>query len=243
MANLVPIKTAIITRPAKQKIKQLLELEKITPNDIDQFNDSERIYFADSCTKILNKLTGNQRETFLAKIDQVMAPDGKNDIWEYNHLQITEAISNFMQQYGVMPAKSYIADATGLSRQTVAKHVAAYKTNAEFAGQTEQFKFMAPQVLAHVFKFALTGDMRAARLYFDMIGAKAPNAALTNTHNNYIQINNTILSQENLTRLTTDQLNQIEGIIKGGIISSPQVVRCRCGGKMCYCADGKLQNQ
>jgi hypothetical protein len=76
---------------------------------------------------------------------------------------------------------------------------------------------MAPHLLANVYKLALSGDVRAARLYFEIIGAKTtqPQNTLPGTQHNYIQINNTILSQENLARLTTEQLNQIEGIIKG----------------------------
>lgn len=207
----------MITRHGKHKVDRLLKLDKITLNDIEGLTKPETAYLADACTEILEQLSGSRREAFLAKIDQIMVPENKSDIWEHNHLAISEAIGNFMQQHGFMPTKSAIADQTGLCRQTVAKHFKEYKKRPEFAEQTEQFKFMAPQVLAGVFKFALNGDMRAARLYFEMIGAKTrqPLHTLTGTQNNYIQINNTILSQENLARLTAEQLNQIEGIIKG----------------------------
>ena len=79
----------------------------------------------------------------------------------------------------------------------------------------EQFKFMAPSLLANVYKHALSGDMRAAKLYLQMAGTTGKQQAGTvvNEQNNYIQVNNTILSQENLERLTADQLNQIESII------------------------------
>ena len=57
--------------------------------------------------------------------------------------------------------------------------------------------------------------MKAARLYLEMVGATNKRQANTviNEQNNYIQINNTILSQENLKQLSTEQLNQIENII------------------------------
>ena len=57
--------------------------------------------------------------------------------------------------------------------------------------------------------------MKAARLYFEMVGATKKQSAGTviNEQNNYIQINNTILSQENLKQLSEAQLNQIENII------------------------------
>jgi hypothetical protein len=74
---------------------------------------------------------------------------------------------------------------------------------------------MAPKMLAKVFKFASKGDMRAARLYFEMVGVlnTQQSNAVVNEQNNYIQINNTILSQANLKQLTAEQLNQIESII------------------------------
>ena len=58
--------------------------------------------------------------------------------------------------------------------------------------------------------------MRAARLYFEMAGITNKQQANTviNEQNNYIQINNTKLSQQNLEQLSAEQLNQIENIIR-----------------------------
>ena len=74
---------------------------------------------------------------------------------------------------------------------------------------------MSHNVPANVFKFANNGDMRAARLYLEMVGAlnKQPAGTVVNAQNNYIQINNTILSQENLKQLSAEQLAQIENIV------------------------------
>ncbi|HZX59158.1 MAG TPA: hypothetical protein VFE54_10540 [Mucilaginibacter sp.] len=115
-----------------------------------------------------------------------------------------------------MPAKNIIARETGLSRQTVAKHIAAYQKHPGYAAEMEQFKFIAPNVLASVGKHALNGDVRAARLYFEMVGAskQSRTGGVINEQNNYIQINNTILSQENLKQLSEEALNQIENIIR-----------------------------
>jgi predicted transcriptional regulator len=163
----------------------------------------------------LNRLKGEERDNFLAKIDPILPPATKSDIWDYNNHRISNAISSYMSEYGVMPSQSDIAEETGLSRQTVSKHFKEYKAKPEFIAQMEQFKFMAPKMLANVFKAAGTGDIRAARLYFEMVGAMNKPQANTviNGQNNYIQINNTILSQENLKQLSEEQLKQIESII------------------------------
>jgi len=199
---------------AKQKINGLLALKKITIKDIEGLSRMERELLAETATQILPKLTGAERDNFLDKIDLIILPATKSNAWEYNHFVITEAIAGFMRLHGIMPTRNAIADETGLSRQTVAKHFAAYKAQPEFAAQMEQFKFMAPKMLANVFKYASAGDMRAARLYFEMIGSvnKKQNTVV-NEQNNYIQVNNTILSQENLKQLTPKQLSQIERII------------------------------
>ena len=74
---------------------------------------------------------------------------------------------------------------------------------------------MSHNIPANVFKYASNGDMKAARLYFEMVGAlnKQPPGTVVNAQNNYIQINNTILNQETLKQLTAEQLNQIENIV------------------------------
>lgn len=74
---------------------------------------------------------------------------------------------------------------------------------------------MAPKLMAKVYKFAVRGDIRAARLYLETVGNtnKRQGNTVVNSQNNYIQINNTILSQENLKRLSAEQLNQIESVV------------------------------
>lgn len=200
--------------PSKRKVNSLFARDKITLNDIEHLNKIEREQLGQAATKILTKLKGDERDNFLAKIEQIVHPATKGDIWEQNHMVINDAISEFMREHGIMPTKSAIAEETGLSRQTVIKHFKDYRSSPEFMAHMEQFKFMAPGLLANVFKFATKGDMRAARLYFEMVGAiNKQHTNTVNEQNNYIQINNTILSQENLKQLTAEQLNQIENIV------------------------------
>jgi len=200
---------------SKSKVNKLFELKKITLNDLDGLSPGERVYLNQTNTQKLGRLKGEERDRFLAQIDPILSPATKSDIWDYNNQKISNAISSYMSEYGVMPAQSTIVEETGLSRQTVSKHFKEYKAKPEFIAQMEQFKFMAPKMLANVFKAAGTGDMRAARLYFEMVGAinKPQNNTVVNGQNNYIQINNTILSQENLKQLSEEQLKQIESII------------------------------
>jgi hypothetical protein len=197
-----------------EKVDRVLALEKITLKDVEDFSKIERDYFNEITTERLGLLRGIERDNYLNKIAPVFSENTKNSVWEYNHQVITNFLSKFMRENGMMPPKSCIVEQTGLSRQTVAKHLKEYRSHPEFMAEMEQFKFMAPKILANVFKYASSGDMRAARLYFQMVGQlQKPQNTTINKQNNYIQINNTILSQENLKQLTAEQLNQIESFI------------------------------
>lgn len=208
-------KPTTLLQQSNKKIDSLLTQQKITLNDVEDLTQAERRRLGYKATKILAKLTGEDRDNFLEKIEQIMPGNAQNEIWEYNHAVISAAISNYMHQHGAMPDKSTVAEETGLSRQTVAKHMIEYKQHPEFIAEMEQFKFMSNQILANVFKYANNGDMRAARLYFEMVGTlnKQSAGTIVNAQNNYIQINNTILSQEKLKQLSAEQLVQIENIV------------------------------
>lgn len=198
-------------------INSLLSQPRITEEDFAKFTRAEKEYASGIFTKCLSGLKGEERDTFLEKISPVMGVAGRHAVWEYNHSLISDAISNIIKHYGVMPAKETIAEKTGLSRQTVAKHLAEYTRHPMFKAEQQQFEFISNKLLAGVFRLADGGDIRAAKLYFEMVGTlnKQPSARVVSEQNNYIQINNTILSQQNLKQLSAEQLNQIEGIING----------------------------
>ena len=150
-----------------------------------------------------------------------MPKSTKNQIWENNHLQITISISKQIEETGKMPTKNQIAEDSGLSRQTVYKHLSGYAEHPLYNEQIKQFKFMSDRVLAKVIKLAAQGDVKAARLYFDVMGNlnrfPTPKNTLIQTQNNNIQINGTVLSQETIKYLNPEQLNMIEGILKAAL--------------------------
>ena len=123
-----------------------------------------------------------------------------------------------------MPSKTELASHTGLSRPTIHKHLKDYASHPQYMEQVEQFRFMTSKVLAKVFRFAVNGDIQAAKLYFTMVGSMNNGAAQNNTliqnQNNYIQINGTVLSQESIKSLNPEQLNTIETILKTALSKS-----------------------
>jgi hypothetical protein len=85
---------------------------------------------------------------------------------------------------------------------------------------------MSDRVLAKVYKYAMNGEVKAARLYFEVMGNLGNQSGLNstiNTQNNYIQINQTKLSQETIKYLSPEQLNQIEAVLQSVPKVIPQV--------------------
>lgn len=203
-----------------KKVNDLLAKQKITLQDIEDFSQMERDYFNATATETLNQLTGQEKDDFLDKIDEILHVDSKNSFWEHNHHLITSTINKLMREYGYMPSKTSIAEQSGLSRQTVTKHLKEYKMQPGYQAEMKQFEYMTSKVLAVVYKSAVTGDLKASKLYLETVGGankKSSGGMVVNEQNNYIQINNTILSQEILQKLSPEQLNQIELIVTGSV--------------------------
>jgi hypothetical protein len=61
---------------------------------------------------------------------------------------------------------------------------------------------------------AIQGDIKAAKLFFNVVGNDVSPKQTIGTQNNYIQINGTILNQDIIKQLTPEKLTQIEEIVK-----------------------------
>ncbi|UWX60380.1 hypothetical protein N0B40_18515 [Chryseobacterium oranimense] len=206
-------------------ISSILSLDKITHEDIKELTTEQRKNFSETIQNHFNQLRGEERDIFYKKIEAIMVDDTKNQMWEQNHINIMWAITSHIKENGRMPTKTEIASKTELSRQTVHKHLTDYKNSAYYSEFQEQFHIMQSKVMTTVFQHAINGDMRAAKLYLECIGAFKNNSStnsnndinnktLIQNQNNYIQINGMVLSQETVKNLNPDQLKTIEGILK-----------------------------
>lgn len=204
----------------KKKVDKLLALEKITPKDLEDlnFNRNDVAVFGAYIAKMLNELEFKKRDDFFEKVEEVMPEDFKNQLWENNHFTITAAISKLITgNGGTMPTKNQIAVEAKLSRQTVHKHLKEYSKHPQYLELAEQFKFMTTKLLSKTFQRAMDGDVGAAKLYFNVMGClngqSGGNTSIQN-QNNFIQINGTVLSQEMIKRLSPEQLNVIDSVLK-----------------------------
>jgi len=97
-----PTTALTIKRTLGEKIKSLLSRQKINVEDLD-LGTPERQRLATVVEKKLSKLKVEERDSFLAKIDAIIPADSKNSVWEHNHILISQAVANLMQQHDIMP--------------------------------------------------------------------------------------------------------------------------------------------
>lgn len=202
-------------------VNNLLKQTKIANEDLNKLTKRQQILFTKEFTVLLNNARDEDKDRVLDKIIDRLPEKTRNEIWEINHANIQNAIMEYIDICGNMPTKTRIADATGLSRQTIDKHLKEFKHHPLYKDHKEQYEYMLPKVLGEVLRQCLKGDMRAAKLYFDVVSEPKGKTKI-NTQNNYLQINGIVVDEEKLSRLKPDQLQQLEKILQS--VSDAEVI-------------------
>jgi hypothetical protein len=200
----------------QQKLVPILLGEGWISEDLKTLNEEEQAEFAKMLGEAI-EVVNREHSHLMAMMGHVVRLPAKKLIWENNHLKITQTISLSLAQTGRMPSQAYIAATTGLNRKTVQEHTGEGHDNSVFLEHLRQYSIMAPRVMDTVLHDALyRHDMKAAKLYFDILdkmqGPSAPN--LYAGRNNYIYINNYVIRQESLRRLSDEQLMQIVDMVR-----------------------------
>ncbi|WP_407498218.1 hypothetical protein [Elizabethkingia anophelis] len=202
----------------EKKINAVFELKKVSINDITDFNKEEQDYFSDEVNRRINSLQGEAQEKLYTKLDEVLHPDIKNQRWEVNHYNIMWAISTLTREHGNFPPVNLIAEKLNISRTTIYKHLKTFKESSLYKEQQQSIELMADKVIWQMYTLADRGDVKAARLFLDVAGRTGKKESgkpqQVNNQNNYIQINGMVFNEQLLNRLSPDQLNSIEGILK-----------------------------
>ncbi len=147
------------------------------------------------------------------KTDDPLYIQMRNHTWQQNHLKVIGSINLLMQQKGRMPTTTEIVAHSGLSAETVYKHLRDFKDHDLHKHEHDKFRFMVDRVLSTVFTLGVQGDIRACKVYLDYFGASQPTVKVPG-QNNYIQINNLQITTDELESLPSDTLQQIESLIK-----------------------------
>jgi hypothetical protein len=205
---------------SKQLYKHLQEIiasEKITPETFERLEEHEHA----ELTKLLKhkmEIANNEYQRLAIIMGAALQLSGNRIAWESNHQKITQAIYTTLSANGQMPTQTYIAQITGLSRQTVNKHLSEGEDASVYTEHIRSFSAMAPHVLTRIVKAATSRDnsVPAMRLYFELLEKFQGKGQLPvpGLQHNYIQINNTIIKQEALQQINPEQLKQIEEMLQ-----------------------------
>lgn len=208
----------------EKKIDALFELEEISKEDLSKLNTAEEDAFWQRINDNLQNLKGTKRDKFISQTDKIFGNETKNKLWEYNNSQIMNYLIKYIEECGCMPYQLQIAENTGLSRQTIHKHIKEIAKSELYQAQIEQFKFMVPKLLAQLMRQAIKGDTKAAKLLLEYT-IENPTKKV-GTQNNYIQINGMVFNDEKLKMLKPEQLKSIETILLTANHEQPLFENC-----------------
>jgi len=223
-------------RLTKSKLNRLIIREYLMPEDVSGFSTAQREQIKTALIKKLKTCEPKEKHALVEKIAMVSNdPEIKKDIWEINHQKVVNAISAYLTEYGFLPTQTTLAKQTGLSRQSIATHLKTYHDQPAFADHLEQLQLMKITVLERVLAQAVSGDLKAAKIFMDTINKteERPSSTTSNTikqQNNYIQVNGLLISEEKLGQLSQEQLRQLETIFNSaGSPESPPGPAIRTG--------------
>jgi hypothetical protein len=94
----------------------------------------------------------------------------RNPIWEDNHVRITLAMDWLLRENERWPTKTEIARRSGLSRQTVHKHLEDFDKEDYGAENVKGLRFMSSKLMMRMCQKAMDGDAKCLRLAFEMTG-------------------------------------------------------------------------
>lgn len=139
----------------------------------------------------------------------------KRDRWYVNEAKIKYYIHEILTGKKYLPSNTEIAQATGLSRVTVDKHIKENGANLYKADEIDKYKMLNSQALNQLYQIGIMDrNVKALKAFIEYTKDSTPPQVTSMTTTNYIQINSLILSQEAINSLNPSQLEIIEGIFK-----------------------------
>lgn len=196
-----------------KKVEEILSGQTFTIEQLKALSKEERRLLNDTWTERFNSSSDPEERGRLWGLFEIHAPTIlKNDYYENNHRLILASLSNYLNENNTLPSKKELSELTCLSRQTVSKHLKDYKQTEAFKYQQEAFGLLTQSLIGKLYTFACQGDTKAAKLFLEVTGTLNQTGTGART-TNYVQVNNTYFSQERLSQLAPEQLEELEKVI------------------------------
>ena len=188
---------------------ELIE-SKPTREEILSYSDDFRKRFQYEVNKVYANRESIQLTEIADELDNLLidtyTEDTKRSIWEINHSRITNYLHNTLITENRVATKTELSQKLGLSRTNIHKHLDNLPENHFYTEEIESFKVLVPKMLMMLYKHGANGNISASKLFLKMMGMKDENP----TQNNFIQINNTTITENTFQRLPPDKQKLIE---------------------------------
>lgn len=170
-----------------EAVNKVIALKKITRKDYDHFTPEQSKLLNSELQRMMSAAkTLGEKNALFDKIEAILDSESRNHRWQANHTAIQASIANLLQKLNRMPAVAEIAEETHLSRQTINKHLKNFDSQELYQQEWNKLRYASVNILGTVMKLAIKGDVKAARLYFDIINNQAGNTYIKNQQNNYL---------------------------------------------------------
>ncbi|HTA83257.1 MAG TPA: hypothetical protein VK783_10000 [Bacteroidia bacterium] len=138
-------------------------------------------------------------------------------IWEENNDKITQAV-HYLLRKEMKTSITNIARITKLSRPTIYQHFKRDAINPANSASGKISRFMMDEVITRICRMAVYGDLKASRLYLELMGAINAKGTVVNTNivqgMNAVTVNGHTLTDEMIQGLSKENLSQLEEFIK-----------------------------
>lgn len=211
----------------KKSIQKVTDISKLnTVKDIKKFvrdNPDRSNEVLDKLQDLLNKSYADKLgleydiielicKCFLLLNDEDSCTFTRNVTYEANHNIIGSFIHNHICENRCFPSIMVIKNETGLSRQTIYKHI-----NNGFSDQFNsvvkgKINYMIPKALEKLYLIGIQDNNATALKNFIELSGFTSHKNTTNV-NNYIQINNLKLSRDEFNQLPNETILEIETLI------------------------------
>jgi len=135
----------------------------------------------------------------------------KNLVFERNRMRISSCITNYILENRNFPTVSQIAHESKVSRTTVYKHLKKGIGNDGYNFITKKLQYLTASALEKLYLIGVEdNNATALKIFIELVNKESYKA---NTINNFIQINNLRLGNEDFQKLPKETLDKIEDLI------------------------------
>lgn len=199
--------------PIYQALEVIIKGGKISLIDTLALTEEQKAKLAAILTAGYLTLAGDDREKLSENTEAILSDVSRNEIWERNHYCIMTCVDYLTRTYGKLPTVTEVAQETQLSRKTVSRHMKEYYESDAYQEKKGSLDMLREKLLVKMYDKAWDGDVKAAKLFFSVTDPDNSQTKVQNQQNNFIQINGTTISREQLSQLPQDRQKQLLDIL------------------------------